>query len=55
MSRGKVVQWDADGHPRRMVGTHVDIDQRKRMENELVKAKGPPKPRTLPNRSFWPT
>ena len=39
MSRGKVVEWDADGRPRRMVGTHVDIDQRKRMENELVKAK----------------
>ena len=39
MSRGKVVEWDSDGRPRRMVGTHVDIDQRKRMENELVKAK----------------
>ncbi len=39
MSRGKVVQWDAEERPLRMVGTHVDIDQRKRMENELVKAK----------------
>ena len=39
MSRGKVVEHDADGRPRRMIGTHVDIDQRKRMENELVKAK----------------
>jgi PAS domain S-box-containing protein len=39
MSRGKVVDWDAEGRPLRMVGTHVDIDQRKRMENELVKAK----------------
>ena len=39
MSRGKVVEWSADGRPLRMVGTHVDIDQRKRMENELVKAK----------------
>ncbi|UTF51369.1 PAS domain S-box protein [Desulfomicrobium sp. ZS1] len=39
MSRGKVVEWDAAGRPLRMVGTHVDIDQRKRMENELVKAK----------------
>jgi PAS domain S-box-containing protein len=39
MSRGKVVEWDESGRPLRMVGTHVDIDQRKRMENELVKAK----------------
>ncbi len=39
MSRGKVVQRDAAGRPLRMVGTHVDIDQRKRMENELVTAK----------------
>ena len=39
MSRGKVVEWDANGRPLRMVGTHVDIDQRKRMEHELVKAK----------------
>ena len=39
MSRGKVVEWDAAGRPLRMVGTHVDIDQRKRMENELVQAK----------------
>ena len=39
MSRGKVVEWNEAGRPLRMVGTHVDIDQRKRMENELVKAK----------------
>lgn len=39
MSRGKVVEWDESGRPLRMVGTHVDIDQRKRMENELVNAK----------------
>ena len=39
MSRGKVVERGPDGRPRRMVGTHVDIDQRKRMEQELVLAK----------------
>jgi PAS domain S-box-containing protein len=39
MSRGKVVEWDTPGRPLRMVGTHVDIDQRKRMEHELIKAK----------------
>ncbi len=32
LSRGKVVEWSAPGKPRRMLGTHTDIDQAKRQE-----------------------
>lgn len=32
--RGKVVEWDADGNPLRMVGTHMDITQEKEVERE---------------------
>jgi PAS domain S-box-containing protein len=34
-SRGKVVEWDTEGHPLRMVGTHVDITQSKLIEAAL--------------------
>lgn len=34
-ARGKVVERDAAGKPLRMVGTHVDIDARKRAEKAL--------------------
>ena len=36
LSRAKVVEWGAGGQPIRMVGTHVDITERKEMENALA-------------------
>lgn len=32
--RGRIVAWTADGRPLRVVGTHTDIDVRKRAEGE---------------------
>ena len=34
LARGKTVERDAQGKPQRMLGTHVDIDWRKRAEDE---------------------
>lgn len=39
LDRGKVVEWDEKGSPLRMVGTHIDINQQKNIQNELLKAK----------------
>lgn len=38
LSLGKIVAWDAEGQPVRMLGTHTDIDDRKRIEIALQKS-----------------
>lgn len=35
LSRGRVVVWDGEQKPLRMVGTHTDISHRKKVEEEL--------------------
>ena len=37
--RARIVDRDEDGTPQRVVGTHTDVTDRKRVERELVKAK----------------
>ena len=32
---GRVVEWDDDGQPLRMIGTHIDITENKRAQSEL--------------------
>jgi PAS domain S-box-containing protein len=38
LDRGKVVSFEADGKPSRMVGTHTDITARKKMERHLLRS-----------------
>ena len=39
LSLGKIVEWDPQGNPTRMLGTHTDIDVSKRNEEMLFEAK----------------
>lgn len=39
LSRGRIVERDSEGRPLRMVGTHLDIDERKKTEVELKRSK----------------
>lgn len=35
IDKGKVIERDSDGNPIRAIGTHIDIDKQKKIENEL--------------------
>ena len=39
LSRGQTVAFDAADQPLRVVGTHTDVSQRKRMEQDLIAAR----------------
>lgn len=39
LDRGKVVEWDEQGNPVRMIGTHIEITDRKHFEEELNNSK----------------
>lgn len=39
LSRGKIIEWDDQGYPVRMLGTDIDITEQKNNELELIKAK----------------
>ena len=38
LDRGKVTQWNDDGIPLRMIGTHTDIDENKRFSKLLIES-----------------
>jgi len=35
LGRGKIAEWDAEGRPLKMLGTHIDITEAKRVEEAL--------------------
>ncbi len=37
MSRGKLISRDGDGNPLRLIGTHTDISERKRAQNDILR------------------
>jgi PAS domain S-box-containing protein len=39
LTRGKIIEWDKNGKPLRIMGVNTDIDKIKTMESELINAK----------------
>ncbi len=39
LDRGIAIEWDSSGKPTRMVGTHSDITESKKLEESLIKAR----------------
>ncbi len=39
MDRGRVVEWNQKGQPVRMIGTHIDITERKKSEEFLIQSR----------------
>jgi len=37
LDRGKVIDWDNEGKPLRVIGTHSDITNRKKIEHEVIR------------------
>jgi len=52
LDTGKVVEWDEDGRPLRMIGTSVDISMRKEAEQALVSAKNSAEETALAKSNF---
>ena len=53
LTRGIVVEWDKKGSPKRMVGTHVDISERKKSEETIWKQANFDTLTGLPNRRMF--
>jgi diguanylate cyclase (GGDEF)-like protein/PAS domain S-box-containing protein len=53
LDRGKVIRWDAEGKPLRMIGTFTDISMRKRLEEEIKKMAFRDPLTNLPNRLLF--
>ncbi len=53
LDRGKVIRWDENGKPLRMIGTFTDISVRKRLEDEIKKMAFRDPLTNLPNRLLF--